>query len=285
MFKYIENSNTLIIMMDTTIYSDEDDFYCYDDNLVREITEGESKKDKLCILQDRIVSEKIGDQKFKNIIICGHHPLAGLKTQILNEEGKLKGGEEILGPDIFRLIEKISKNSEKFYYLCADTHNYQKGVITLTFNNGSRVTIEQHIVGIGGTGLDDDYNEKFVRMSDAQKKSIKKGEKLLSDFLPEIPVNSFDIPPEELGSGFGLNYTILEHFSDYGYLVVEIDDASLIHFEIVNLGIMAGKHRNQSLTSSMLGGKRRNKRTNRRRNKSTIRRRNKRTNRRRNKRT
>ena len=41
-----------------------------------------------------------------------------------------------------------------FYYLCADLHLYQKGEVAVDMGDAV-MNIEQHIVGTGGTKLDD----------------------------------------------------------------------------------------------------------------------------------
>ena len=85
-----------------------------------------------------------------NIIITGHDPILG---------PKYKDGGVKLTPIIAEGIEFIGElysyfpNAKK-YYLCADVHLYQKGIITITRQDKTPISIEQHIVGTGGASLD-----------------------------------------------------------------------------------------------------------------------------------
>ena len=53
---------------------------------------------------------------------------------------------------MFRLYSNV-----KYYYICADLHNYQIGTVTIESTiGGENMTINQYIVGTGGTDLDTD---------------------------------------------------------------------------------------------------------------------------------
>ena len=102
--------------------------------------------------------------QLRNIIIIGHHPITGYKHSIkVKKDGKTQSKLELMAGftsfidmlvnGIYRLTDGIYKSTEntvKYYYLCADLHLYQEG--TIQFNGG--MTINQYIVGTGGTKLD-----------------------------------------------------------------------------------------------------------------------------------
>lgn len=54
----------------------------------------------------------------------------------------------------------MSVSPKKLYYLCADLHQYQKGII-----NYKQMEVEQYIVGTGGTKLDPDVDLKADRVN------------------------------------------------------------------------------------------------------------------------
>jgi hypothetical protein len=233
MFKEV-NKDTLIIMIDTNIYTGED-ITCYgiivpELQKLPELTELQ----KLQELQERqksVISNYLSyNKQFKNIIICGHNPLIGFKNQKIQEkvksgkkEIKIKGGVDICNVELYSLLfDVIQPHGIKFYYLCADIHNYQRGVVTIT-KNGEKMNIEQYIVGIGGAHLDDDYNEKY-------NPTYSAGEEKLKPYIKNSGIIY-------IKDGISLEYTISSHFSDYGYLIVEVNNENELSFEIKNLQI------------------------------------------------
>ena len=190
MFKRV--GNTLIIMIDTNMYNGEI-LDCYDE-ILDEATKGEiqkiesgldasldasldakakAKAKKTMAFQkfqrDKIIQELTDSSSvYKNIIICGHHPLIGaknsryiakLKTDKIDY--KFKQGIDAQSYELYDLLLDISKYGEKFFYLCADIHNYQKGEVDIT-RGGKEMHIEQYIVGTGGAELDDEYRGIFA---------------------------------------------------------------------------------------------------------------------------
>lgn len=86
----------------------------------------------------------------KNLIICGHEPIVSRRYKrpknvktVLNEEGI-----ELLN-DLYILAGNVNK-----YYICADVHQYQEGIVTLFTNPISHI-INQYVVGVGGTKCDE----------------------------------------------------------------------------------------------------------------------------------
>jgi len=200
MFKEIDDN--IIIMIDTNIYTElGKDKECY------KIINADYNDGYDFIKQQKIkITEQLGDKKYKNIIVCGHHPLFGIKNQKM-KENKLKGGIETLHKEIYELfLDVIKEHSENVIYLCADVHNYQKGKVTIT-KEDQDIQVQQYIVGTGGADLDDDYNEKYN-----------------NDFNPNNSNSNIDpvCLIETSIDDINLKYEIDQHTSQYGYIVVEI---------------------------------------------------------------
>jgi hypothetical protein len=122
MFKQI-GDNTLIIMIDTNVYCGEDTI-CYNSRLnVNALKDMQIRK-----IKNKFEEYKLKDIIFKNIIVCGHNPLIGFKNQQM-KDGKVKGGLDVCGPKLYELLFSLKEYGRQFYYLCADIHNYQKGVV------------------------------------------------------------------------------------------------------------------------------------------------------------
>jgi len=163
------NHGTLLLMIDTSMYTLENEatdyLQCYNKFLSGlEIKDIDDLKNE----QENFILETIKENKnnINHIIIVGHHPIIGVKSK--KEKNKKKGGDntiEVLDdiPNFLDVLEKIQivKPDAKYYYLCADLHLYQHGKITIT-NNANNMTIQQYIVGTGGTKLDDEIPEGTI---------------------------------------------------------------------------------------------------------------------------
>lgn len=233
MFKKI-GEHTLIIMIDTNIYSGED-LTCYE-WIERRDEEIEEFRAKLQHLQQQKIIDILKEEqreKYKNIFVCGHNPLIGFKNQKV-KDGKVKGGIDTCHEKLYELLFSLQEHGESFYYLCADIHNYQMGTVTIETGPGTKpMKINQHIVGIGGTELDENYNEGF-------NPKFKKKEDGLQRGIVEAST--------QIGQ-YKINYTINEHFSVHGYLVVTIGIDHNVMFEIKKIGIIsAGKSKRSSRT-------------------------------------
>lgn len=169
--------NCLVIMMDTTMYNDAIDvknsLVCYAKFLnVKSIT-----IDELRQMQEKFILESLEthDGKYENIIWMGHHPIAGVKQKEKSGKKKQKNFEGF-GPMIQTLItihKKIAENEKKIrhYYVCADIHLFQSGVIEIYYKNGdSPIKIDQYISGTGGASLDDAVDGNFEFQSDENTK-------------------------------------------------------------------------------------------------------------------
>lgn len=166
----IFGNNTLIIMIDTTLYEMYNDYIeekkknpdaelnlydtCYkylflDNNELNEKNIGLNFEKLLEKQKEKIENILSIYKKYNNIIFIGHHPIISKKIKIKDGEIKLKIE---INESLINLYKSISDllNNKKIYHLCADTHNYQTGIITI-----DRLKIEQHITGTGGAEQDD----------------------------------------------------------------------------------------------------------------------------------
>ena len=138
-------NHTLIIMLDTTLYLKNTSKYeeCYK-HMVRNM-------DVLKTNQQHYIKKRIDeanhDPNIKNIVFIGHHPIVTYKEK----EGMVI---EIL-PGFIDFLQHIKIKSKKIFYLCADVHFFQHSTIELHSPIESNThTIEQIVVGTGGTTLD-----------------------------------------------------------------------------------------------------------------------------------
>jgi hypothetical protein len=226
-----EIEDTFLIMIDSNIYADENPS-CYKEinhsNTSFELNE--LKLQQYQMIQDLLTKN---NKKYKNIIVFAHHPLIGLKNQIV-KTNKIKGGIDAYNVDLYKLfINLLRLHADNFYYMCADIHNYQEGIVTIRDYNSS-MEIKQIIVGTGGTDLDDDYNEKYT--------SNYTGNSSLSDKILTV-----DIP---ISDGISLSYSLNKHYSDYGFIIVTIDESSNVIIEPIIV----------SRENTILGGKKTKKR-------------------------
>ena len=159
--KYLKN-NTLLLMIDTSMYTDDVKKFlpCYSMFLKRPF----ATPQELIEFQNHQIYETISrySERINNIIIIGHHPITGLKfKEEKNEKEEIIPAHIELLSDII-IFENVLKEIYRrigpdinYYYLCADLHMYQEGIVQLILDNGSVMNINQYIVGTGGTKLDD----------------------------------------------------------------------------------------------------------------------------------
>lgn len=143
----ILGDNTLVLMIDTNMYDDENAerfIPCYN---TLHATKQQNEINKFREEQLNFVTREILLHKgvIKNIIIIGHNPITGyeIKNNIITQIKPF--------PAFIQLLETIHSiaGNVKYYYLCADVHLYQIG--TVLINNEFR--INQYIVGTGGAKL------------------------------------------------------------------------------------------------------------------------------------
>jgi len=170
------NNNTLLLMIDTSMYSlDVDKFLpCYNIFLERNFIDS----NELIEYQNNLIMEAITSNyaSIKNIIISGHQPITGIKYEEPDEtKGETTGEIEILNdiPYFRDLLKKMyekmtqltGENTTRYYYLCADLHLYQKGKIILPIDETNNMVITQYVVGTGGTKLDNDIPREKIGQS------------------------------------------------------------------------------------------------------------------------
>jgi hypothetical protein len=205
---------TLIIMLDTTIYTFKEKKRVYEkkinetcyqhlfNNVDRNYTIRE-----LMIYQETKIREAIdANKECKNIIFIGHHPFA----HMVNKYRIIKGKKERL--NIFEHNSKMVKffnniyeilKSKKIYYLCADTHLYQQSTFTINPSASNEIIIHQYIVGTGGADQDE------LPVYD-DKKDKKK------------PENHTTI------DGIKISYDIIYNKKTFGFITVNIQDDDII---------------------------------------------------------
>jgi len=155
-------SNTLILMIDSDIYSVDAIKYlpCYSIFLEQEFRSIEEIQRFQYELIFQSINQYNATGYIKNLIIIGHQPITGIKFKdgvkqpALNDIPYFK--------PVLLEIYKLLGEEIKYFYLCADLHLYQKGIIKIKEEEDKVMTIQQYIVGTGGTELDDEIpNIKF----------------------------------------------------------------------------------------------------------------------------
>lgn len=158
-------NDTLILMIDTSIYSlDAEHFFpCYEEFFPK------------IKIQNKLILENINEHNgnIKNLILIGHHPITGIKKK--NEKYEYLNDIPSFKSLLIGSIFDILQDKVNYYYLCADLHLYQEGKITLKAGDKTMV-IHQHIVGTGGTELDDEVDIKEVNSKENPVEISKKAE-------------------------------------------------------------------------------------------------------------
>ena len=220
--KYDRESQTLILMIDTSIYDDDDvddmiPCYKYMTNFIKEsdgIIEIRRKQEEL------IMHELKQSREIRNIIISGHHPLMYYKLKV-NEKKPEKTKFDIIHPfpslielliKIYLKVQELQQQQQQqkqqqnvaYYYLCADLHLYQQGKVLIPISSandidGEQMIINQYIVGTGGTELDKNpFSHEYDKISDGRIKNIKDG----------INKDKYEIKKNEIALTMHTNYVM-----------------------------------------------------------------------------
>jgi hypothetical protein len=213
MFKYLPEQNTMIIMIDSNIYAGENPT-CYNE-IIRQVELPHDDTDRIAYLQLKqtdLIEKAIRNKHYTNIVICAHHPLIGFKNQTLKSKhgrSKVKGGLDMYGVPLYELLYNTIRNhSDNVFYICADIHNYQNGIVRI-----DDMEIRQIIAGTGGADLDPDYNEQYDAAFDGTGQ-------LLSD--KKVMGAEIQIP-----NSFTIQYALDEHSSAHGFIIAEIVDSKI----------------------------------------------------------
>jgi hypothetical protein len=192
----------LVIFIDTTIYELKDDMLLSETCYKYLFTELQKKNKDLRIkdlifYQNNMIKSLIEyfHTSVDNVIIIGHHPIISIKE--INH--KPTSTASLLLMKMFEELTPLLK-ATNVYYLCADLHAYQTGIITL--NTGLK--INQYIVGSGGTKLD-----KLVMPLESGKKVQITSNDLQKNKDNKAPIVNICI------------YEIIEQSEAFGFIVVE----------------------------------------------------------------
>ena len=149
-------SNTLILMIDSDIYSVEAIKYlpCYSIFLEQEFRSVEEIQRYQYELIFQEINQYNAIGSIKNLIIIGHQPITGIKYKDGVKQPPLNDIPYF--KPILLEIYNLLGSEINYFYLCADLHLYQEGLITLKNEQQQKeMKIKQFIVGTGGTELDD----------------------------------------------------------------------------------------------------------------------------------
>jgi DNA repair exonuclease SbcCD nuclease subunit len=216
--------NTLILMIDTSIYEIDETKYldCYNkffasNPLYKDKDLTFSTIEKLKAYQLRLINIAcLAYKGITNLIIVGHHPIYQLKNKTTKDPpsstAEYKSDIHLSFTPVLRKIFTNLPPSTNYYYLCSDLHLYQKGLIEISFKNPiETMTIHQYIVGSGGTELDptvmpittkeysssdEDKTIKYKFLEEIHEHgflecTIKKNENPIFEF---IPIPSIQLP-------------------------------------------------------------------------------------------
>jgi len=168
-----KNTQTLFILFDTTVFTDDiiinddeedkeniDLLECY--KHIPELNYVNSFDDIRKHIQSYINglliknTHNININDIKNVITVGHHPIVHYKMKNENKKNEHnKKLSKFIYENIFvPLSQPTPPNERKYYHLCADTHHFQSGVITLNMESKGDMVINQFISGTGGATLD-----------------------------------------------------------------------------------------------------------------------------------
>ena len=230
----LKNDDTLILMIDTSIYEPEKQtnvyLPCYNEFFKNNTLYEDKQFDfptitNLRLYQRNRILQAIsqattGAKTIKHIIIVGHHPIYQVKYKVKEEE-PIKFTSDIqvdfkpvliaIYNKLFKIYKQLPKT--KFYYLCSDLHLYQKGTINIRVSKKTDVTmrIEQYIVGTGGTVLD-------PKLPEATQKNYSNNEE-------------------------GITYDIVDEQQSHGFLECIIDEKKEPTFQFIPLTELGGiKH-------------------------------------------
>lgn len=153
--------NTQIILIDSNLYDPNitKNIDCYKiirNNANQSNASANTFFQNLLTKQTEQVANIINNTTAENIIIIGHHPIVSLKMK------KKSNGTAKEDPFyLLNMLELFTTPNKKYFYLCADTHLYQKGTITFSLSpnaSSPEITIEQYVCGTGGANKNNSPN-------------------------------------------------------------------------------------------------------------------------------
>ena len=164
-----------------------------------------------------------------NIIFIGHHPIITKVYKKFTYKDNTTENKNVsdFNSKMITFFNSMpeSLNKKTIYYLCADTHFYQKSEVKI--NN--KLTIHQYIVGTGG--------------ADQDKLHIYK------DYIQELYEENKtlnDIP---------ISYNIIEHKKTFGFIIVNIQDNNIIDINYLDTEAKSEEAKSEeSKTEDLNGG-------------------------------
>ena len=162
------NHKTMVLMIDTSIYEVGSEQYllCY--NKFFELSELQQFNtiDEIKSFQLQQITEAVAGKSIQNIIIIGHAPILYLKFK-KNKGVILRSDIRESFTPVLTYIYGMLGTGVNYFYLCSDLHLFQKGKVEIEIDGAKKMTIQQYIVGTGGTELDSalptDFTEKVQR--------------------------------------------------------------------------------------------------------------------------
>ena len=202
------NKNTICLFINSMLYTDDHD-EIYD--CIKKYRELHYKKARdisgIISIDELILTnilELISDDSFyniTNIIICGHDPI--VTRRVKKKKDRIKDLRLPLYEKGLSFLEKLYNYfpDSKKYYICSDTHQYQKSEIILNDNE-----ITQYVVGTGGTDCD------------------------LDDIEPDEDFVNIE------GYNLNLQYKLIETIKAYGFLHCKSSKDNKLNFDFKTVG-------------------------------------------------
>lgn len=177
------NENTLIIMFDSNLYDTDSDKLvkdtCYNQLFNNFVKSSTMKIDDLIDYQNCFIKDILRiNVSVNNIIFVAHHPIYSIKSKI---KGGVEKKNDYTLEKFVLFLEQIQELllGKNIFYLCADTHLYQEGLINIT----PELQIKQYIVGTGGAEQDNIYIEDNTILKNGIIVYTKNNEKKEFGFL------------------------------------------------------------------------------------------------------
>jgi hypothetical protein len=171
----IPDTKTLCLFINSVLYTEKKDevLECVKKYREEEYRGFESIEEITAHEEEKLKELVESSGEIKNIVVCAHDPIITRRRKVKSraeiikkfdkKKGRMPSEKEII-EKLFQDIRKPLLNDgikflnsiynmvppeAKKYYLCADTHQYQYGLVKLGDNN-----IHQYVVGTGGTKCD-----------------------------------------------------------------------------------------------------------------------------------
>ena len=178
-------NDTLVLMIDTSMYTMDYKKYltCYNIFLKEDHTI-ETLMDKQL---NFIVKKLKENSNIKNLILIGHHPITGVKIKE-NTVTHLKDIPRFMS--VLTIIYNTLQKDVNYYYLCADLHIYQEGIIRLDMpapNDSLLMNESKSASDTPNTSDMSSANDEFKDTSPDTKKSREESSNMELFVTPDNP--------------------------------------------------------------------------------------------------